>query len=105
MQKFGRTDVQAGFAQIGDPAPPDAVPGREAIAAALRRGRTPPQPATPQPRPERQAEPEITEAAFDEYVAGWVAGNIEWPRQMLGPAPGESGCRVPVAVLKRNRLA
>ena len=48
----------------------------------------------------REAEPEITEAAFDEYVAGWVAGNIEWPRRMLGPAPGESGCRVPVAVLK-----
>jgi hypothetical protein len=84
---------------------PEGEPTRESIIAALRRGRTAPQPATPQPGPaQRQVEPEITETAFDEYVAGWVAGNLEWPRQMFGPAPGENGCRVPVAVLKRNRL-
>jgi predicted RNA-binding Zn ribbon-like protein len=47
---------------------------------------------------------EISEAAYDEIVAGWRAGNLAWARKW-GPAPGEVGCRVPLAVLKRNRLA
>jgi hypothetical protein len=47
----------------------------------------------------------MSEAGLDEIVAGWLAGNLEWPQRMLGPAPGESGCRVPLPVLKRNRLA
>jgi hypothetical protein len=102
LRDFGATDAAAAPPDDGKP----VVAGRESVLAAFARNRTPPQPAAPQPRPpERQAEPEITEAAFDEYVAGWVAGNIEWPRRMLGPAPGESGCRVPLPVLKRNRLA
>ena len=47
---------------------------------------------------------EISEAAYDEIVVGWRAGNLAWARKW-GPAPGEVGCRVPLAVLKRNRLA
>jgi hypothetical protein len=94
------------------------APTRASILAAFARDRTPPQPAasprpappqpTPPPRPQRQAAPaereEIGEAAYDEIVAGWKAGNLAWARKW-GPAPGEVGCRVPLAVLKRNRLA
>jgi hypothetical protein len=87
------------------------VAGRDQVLAAFAR-KTPPQPATPQPRPperrvERQARPvesEMTEEGYDEIVAGWVAGNLAWARKW-GPPPGEAGCRVPIAVLKRNRLA
>jgi hypothetical protein len=110
-------------AAIGEePAAVDAempeAPTRASILAAFARDRTPPQPAasprpappqpTPPPRPQRQAAPaereEIGEAAYDEIVAGWKAGNLAWARKW-GPAPGEVGCRVPLAVLKRNRLA
>jgi hypothetical protein len=31
-------------------------------------------------------------------------GNLDWSRRKWGPPPGESECRVPLAVLKRNRL-
>jgi|SRR5215813_5533729 len=85
------------------------VEGRESILAAFNRSRAPPPQPRPkeQPRPaarQAQPEPEISEAAYDEFCAGFFVGNISWPRKLLGPAPGESGCRVPLAVLKRNRL-
>ncbi len=55
---------------------------------------------------ERQAEPDpISEAAYDEILAGFLAGNLAWARRKWGPAPGEVGCRIPVAILRRNGLA
>ena len=122
MRDIGQTldaVAQAGDGDGGAMSPevataaPEAQPDdhgvtRENIIARFKRNRTPAQPATPQPRPaERQAEPEgeVSEEALDEFCAGFFVGNISWPRKLLGPAPGESGCRVPIAVLKRNRLA
>jgi hypothetical protein len=60
-----------------------------------------PQPAKRQAEPE----PEISEAGWDEICAGFFVGNLVWSRWKWGPPPGESGCRVPLAVLKRNRSA
>jgi hypothetical protein len=80
LRKFGKDDgAPSQEAPAAAPAVPDdrrpVATNRQEILAAFARNRTPPQPATPQPRPaQRQAEPEITEAAFDEYVAGWVIG-------------------------------
>ena len=36
-----------------------------------------------------------------ELVAGYRAGNIEWPAS-YGPPPGKPGCRVPVTTLREN---
>jgi len=98
-----------------------AQPTRESILGSFLRNRPQPQPAAPppapprspqpQPRPperqaERRAEPEpLNDAAVDELLAGYAVGNLAWPRRQLGPKPGEPGCRIPLAVLKRNRLA
>ena len=94
---------------------PPAVEGREAILRAFKRNGAQPQPAPqPQARPaERpwfagpQPEPreELSEATVEELCAGFAVGNLPWPRRLLGPEPGEAGCRIPFAVLKRNRLA
>jgi hypothetical protein len=114
--------------QIGEPT-------RESILGAFMRNRPPPQPAAPPPAPEprspqqvpqpRPAAPQppsaarpwfapaaqpqerepISEAAWDEICGGFFVGNLDWSRRKWGPAPGESGCRVPLAILRRNRLA
>jgi hypothetical protein len=39
---------------------------------------------------------------WDEVVAGYAAGNVEWNRSRLGPRPGEPNCRAPAEVLKEN---
>ncbi len=96
--------------------PPPAA-GREQILAAFARNRTPPpvapQPAQPPsparpwfaPGPQPQEQEDLSEAAIDELLAGFAVGNMRWPRRLLGPAPGEDGCRISAAALRRNRLA
>jgi hypothetical protein len=85
---------------------------REQILAAFARNRTPPQPAkppAPQPRPAvRQAgpaEPEFSDAAWDEFCAGFRFGTLKWNTRRLGPEPFQPGCRAPKHILKRNGLA
>jgi hypothetical protein len=88
-------------------------PSRQSILAAFARNRTPPQPAPPPrsaPPPARQAQrqaaPEpLSDAAIDELISGWKAGNLAWPRRLLGGEPGEGDCRVSRAALRRNGLA
>ena len=84
---------------------------REQILAAFARNRTPPQPAkppAPQPRPAvRQAgpaEPEFSDAAWDEFCAGFRFGTLKWNTRRLGPGPFQPGCRAPKHILKRNGL-
>jgi len=90
---------------------PVAQPTRSSILAAFNRNRTPPQPTPPQPRPperrvERQAQPaSLSEDAVDELIAGWQAGNLAWPRKLLGEEPGHPGCRLSREALRRNGLA
>src|SRR5258708_36274968 len=105
IREFGLTP-EAAAAPQHDKRKPVAV-GRDQVLAAFVRNRPPPPAATPQPRPtHRQAEPEpISNAAWDEICAGLFVGNLVGSRRKWGPAPGESGCRVPLGVLKRNRLA
>jgi hypothetical protein len=80
--------------------------GRDAVLAAFSRNWMSPQPATPQPRPQVQTDREpLSEAAIDELLAAYAVGNLPWPRRLLGPEPGHPHCRIPHAVLKRNRLA
>jgi hypothetical protein len=119
-------DDETDWVDIADPIAPEpaeavtAAPGqptRELVLASFMRSRPQPQPAAPQPAhqpqprpPERprQVEPEqerLSEAAIDELLAGYAVGNLAWPRRQLGPKPGEPGCRIPHAVLRRNRLA
>ncbi len=97
-------------------AKPPAEPTRASVLAAFARNRTPPspQPAPPQPRlperrVERQAEPkpreELSPEAIDELIAGWRAGNLAWPRRLLGEEPGHPDCRLSPSVLRRNGLA
>jgi hypothetical protein len=113
LQKFGRPDAQAALAHAGEghasaPQPVDrkpVAPGREAILAAFARNRTAPPPATPQPRPARQVDPEpLSDEATDELIQGWKAGNLPWPRRLLGGEPGHADCRLSPAALRRNRL-
>ena len=90
-------------------AAPVAV-GRDQVLAAFARSRAQalPQPAPPQPRPQRQAvpaEPEMTEEAVDELIAGWRVGNLAWPKRLLGAEPGHPDCRLSPSVLRRNGLA
>jgi len=109
-----------------EPAADDAKtpgePSRESILVAFNRkppvaglqgqkqehrDREQPKPATPQPRPQPrpQVQTDLSEAAIDELLAGFAVGNLPWPRRLLGPDPGHPDCRIPLAVLKRNRLA
>jgi hypothetical protein len=39
---------------------------------------------------------------WEEVVAGYVAGNVDWNRSRLGPRPGEPNCRAPAEVLEEN---
>jgi hypothetical protein len=101
----------------GSPAKLPAEPTRESIMAAFNRPRQP-QPAPPQHQPaqrqaerpwfagERQAtpEPEMSDEGWEELIAGFVAGNINWNARRLGPEPGNHGCRAPQSVLRRYRL-
>jgi hypothetical protein len=84
------------LANFGDLKSSPGEPSRESILAAFARNRVPPQPAAPQPRPaqpqprppQRQAEPEpLSDAAIDELIAGWKAGNLKWPHRLLGGEP------------------
>jgi hypothetical protein len=94
---------------------PEAQPTRASVLAAFNRNRPPPSPQpAPQPRPperrmERQAEPKprenLSEDAVDELIAGWQAGNLAWPRKLLGEEPGHPGCRLSREALRRNGLA
>jgi hypothetical protein len=91
-------------------------PSRESILAAFARNRVPPQPVAPQPRPpepvpqprpQRQAapaEPQMSEEAWEELVAGYVAGNVNWNVRRLGPEPGQPNCRAPRHILRSFRL-
>jgi hypothetical protein len=96
--------------------PADQIDARDTILRAFLRNRPQPppapQPAPPrspqpaQPRPperqaERRAQPEpISEAAWEEFVAGFMAGNINWNARRLGPEPGQPGCRAPQRILR-----
>jgi hypothetical protein len=97
---------------------------RQSILSRFRRAPAPsvqplqqpqsPRPATPQPRPterpwfagERQAQQpqELGPDAIDELVQGWRAGNLAWPRRLLGEPPGHPGCRLSREDLRRNGL-
>jgi hypothetical protein len=105
--------------EVPEAAPPPAAPpddrkpvaeGRQQVLAAFARNRTPPspQPAPPQPRPVvRQVEPaefEMTEEAWEELIAGFVAGNVNWNMRRLGGEPGSQDCRAPRSVLRRFGL-
>src|SRR5712672_2190961 len=86
-------------------------PTRDSILAAFARNRVPPQPApqpqpVPQPRPpQRQAEPEpISEEGWEEIIAGFMAGTVNWNVRRLGPEPGQPGCRAPRHILRSFRL-
>jgi len=78
-------------------------PSRESILAAFNRNRTPPQPApqpVPQPRPpERQAE-QISDEGWEELIAGFMAGMVNWNTRRFGPEPGQPGCRAPRNILR-----
>jgi hypothetical protein len=39
---------------------------------------------------------------WDDFVAGYREGLIEWNRARLGPCPGEPGCRAPTEVLREH---
>jgi hypothetical protein len=80
-------------------------PTRDSILAAFARNRTPPQSApqpVPQPRPtERQAVPEaISDDGWDELIAGFMAGTVNWSARRLGPPPGDRNCRAPRHILR-----
>ncbi len=89
-------------------------PSRESILAAFTRNRVPPQPvappSAPQPRPperpvERRAESEpISDEGWEELIAGFMAGMVNWNRRRLGPEPGQPGCRAPRHILRSFRL-
>jgi hypothetical protein len=84
---------------------------RDSILAAFARNRVPPQPVAPQPRPaqpqprppERQAERQteaISQEGWEELIAGYMAGMVNWNVRRLGPEPGQPGCRAPRNILK-----
>lgn len=111
------------------------VQDREVVLQAFARARVPPQPpaigsnqhqersraATEPPstlRPPRPAErpwfasaqppqprPELTDEAVDELIQGWCAGNLAWPRRLLGEEPGHPDCSLSRETLRRNGLA
>jgi hypothetical protein len=79
-------------------------PTRDSILAAFARNRVPPQPVEPPPRPpERQAERQteaISQEGWEELVAGYRAGVVNWNVRRLGPEPGQPGCRAPRDILR-----
>ena len=80
-------------------------PTRDSILAAFARNRVPPQPVpqpVPQPRPpQRQAEPEPTsDDGWEEIIAGFMAGTVNWNVRRFGPEPGQPGCRAPRNILR-----
>ena len=92
----------------GIPTTAYVAPTRESVLAAFARNRTPPppapqpRPAQPQPRPpERLAEPEpISDEGWEELIAGFMAGMVNWNVRRLGPEPGQPGCRAPRNILR-----
>jgi hypothetical protein len=58
-----------------------------------------PSPAVPQ-----EDVPGMSADVVDEYLQAWRIGNIDFPRRLLGPAPGEPGCLLTRATLRRNGL-
>jgi len=95
---------------------PEVQPTRASILAAFNRKEPPPERAAPpttspqpapQPRPARQAapaEPEMSDEGWEEVIAGFVAGNVNWNRRRLGGEPGSEDCRAPRSVLRRFGL-
>jgi hypothetical protein len=96
----------------GIPTTAYVAPTRESVLAAFARNRTPPppapqpRPAQPQPRPpERLAEPEpISDEGWEELIAGFMAGMVNWNVRRLGGEPGSQDCRAPRSVLRRFGL-
>ena len=39
------------------------------------------------------------------WMQGWRNGKKFWPTNIVGPKPGEKGCRVPDALLNENEIA
>jgi translation initiation factor IF-3 len=103
-----RQSILAAFKR--SPAPAQPAPKSQAPRPAS----PPPRPASPPPRPverpwftgEAQPQPreELSDAAVDELIAGWRAGNLAWPRRLLGEQPGHPDCRLSRETLRRNRL-
>jgi hypothetical protein len=92
-----------------NPTTADVAPTRESVLAAFARNRVPPQPVAPQPRPaqpqprppERRTEPEpISDESWEELIAGFMAGMVNWNTRRLGPEPGQPGCRAPRNILR-----
>jgi bifunctional non-homologous end joining protein LigD len=102
-------DVTAAAPVVPAPQSDDRKPvaeGRQQVLAAFARSRAQalPQPAPPQPRPDRReaapAEPEFTAEGWMELVGGYVAGNVNWNTRRLGAPPGSPNCRAPRDVLR-----
>jgi hypothetical protein len=92
-----------------NPTTADVAPTRESVLAAFARNRVPPQPVAPQPRPaqpqprppERRTEPEpISDESWEELIAGFMAGMVNWNTRRLGPEPGQPGCKAPRNILR-----
>jgi hypothetical protein len=102
----------------GSPAPDNHPPasGRAAVLAAFSRNRTPPSPQPASPQPPRQAPPQARQAerqderpperqpisreGWEEFVSGFVAGNVNWNVKRLGAPPGDPNCRAPRDLLR-----
>jgi hypothetical protein len=55
---------------------------------------------SPAPKPKV----ELSQDAIDEFVQGWRAGNLAWPRRLLGEPPGHPDCKLSREDLRRNGL-
>jgi hypothetical protein len=102
--KTPEVEPTAEFPSRIDPGSRDAVLGAFARKQAL-------QPASPQPRPQRQAAPaepeidEISDEFWDDAVAAFRMGNLSsWPRRPLGEPLGHPNCKVPVRILRKDGL-
>jgi hypothetical protein len=75
-------------------------PSRESILAAFSRNRVPPAPPVLQPRPTEPEPERISDEGWEELIAGYVAGTVNWNTRRLGPEPGDPNCRAPRHILR-----